>query len=115
MKNALPKKLYHGTSTEELAGFASGETDDLLYLTSNYGNADDYAREKANEVGGDPIILSFDLSVLAASGKLDADHKWLPREFWFKTVSWKDGLLQTGHVTFEGNFLPALIETEYLA
>ena len=37
MKNDLPKKLYPGTSTEELAGFESGVTDDLLYLTSNYG------------------------------------------------------------------------------
>lgn len=114
MNTRLPEKLYHGTSTEELPGFSSGETEDLLYLTSSYGNAEEYAREKADEIGGDPVVLTFDLSILAANGKLDADHKWLPREFWFKTVSWQDGLLHTGHVTFEGSFLPALLGTRHL-
>ena len=103
--------LYHGTSTEELPGFLAGTTDDDgLYLTSNDGNALEYAEEKANEVGGEPVVLVFDLERL--SGKLEPDWKWLPRDMQFRTVRWQDALDRTGHVVFEGDFSDAWINRD---
>ena len=103
--------LYHGTSTEELSGFLGGKTDeDGLYLTSNEGNASEYAEEKAAEVGGEPVMLIFDLDRL--SGKLEPDWKWLPRDMQFRKVRWQDALDRTGHVVLKGDFSDAWINRD---
>lgn len=106
-----PRVVYHGTSTEYLDGFETGATDDLLYLTTSKANAWEYAQEKADEVGGSPVVLLFDLDVLARSGALAPDWKWLPKRAAFRTVSWEECLDETGHVTFEGTFSTAILRS----
>lgn len=110
----MPKRnerriVYHGTSSEHLDGLATGVTDDLLYLTVNMGNAEQYAYEKVRDDGGEPVIFAFDLDVLAKHGRLEPDWKWLPRRLQGRDVDWEEALAETGHVTFEGRFGPALL------
>lgn len=99
--------LYHGTSSQHLGGFESGQAEEL-YLTSSFQNAEEYAREKVEEEGGQPVVIQFDLARLTQRGTLQPDWKWIqPRPGRrASSYTWQEALKETGHVVYSGPIDP---------
>ena len=120
---SLPEFVYHGTTTAEQDGLERGQTDGLLYLTSDYDNAVEYAKEAARDaVSFDadeppiaPIVLRFSLAKLARAGVLEPDWKWLDPRDVRAGISWQEALRKKSQVTFQGRFSSALVRTEVLS
>lgn len=120
---SLPEFVYHGTTTAEQVGLARGQTDGLLYLTSDYDNAVEYATEAARDAVSfdadeppvEPIVLAFSLAKLVEAGTLEPDWKWLdPRDVRAR-ISWQEALRTKSQVTFRGRFAEALVRTDVLS
>ena len=100
--------LYHGTTTEETAGFSGGQTRRRgLFLTTSWENAEWYAKEAADAEGGNPVVVEFSLPKLAEVGRLSPDYNWLtPDVIGYgrmpSEVGWEEALDLTSHVVYEG-------------
>lgn len=118
----IPEFVYHGTTTAEQAGLARGQTDDLLYLTSDYDNAVEYAVEAVRDAvsfdDGEssvaPVVLTFSLGLLAEAGTLEPDWKWLDLRQVRTGISWQEALRTKNQITFRGRFAEALVRTDVL-